>query len=136
VQGGVRGDDLQNQTVNWVLEKGIFSPEFLNRFDGVVVYEPLNRDDMLKIARLMLDDLKSNLEEKNIFLEFTEDTYRKLAEDGFDPAFGARPMKRIVNISIGDTIGKAILDGTVKEGDKILLLPGDKKSEFIISKYH
>ena len=58
----------------------------------------------------------------------------KLAKDGFDPAFGARPMKRIVNLSIGDLIGRSIIKGIIKEGDHFKLIPGSKPEEFSLEK--
>jgi ATP-dependent Clp protease ATP-binding subunit ClpC len=130
VSKGVKGEDLQKQVVNHVLETQLYSPEFLNRFDGVVVYEPLGTEELVAIARLMLGDLKQNLKKKNIDIVYGDEVVRKLATDGFDPAFGARPMRRIVNIDIGDLIGKAILRGEVKEGDKVEILPGSQKEQF------
>ncbi|MFV1917246.1 MAG: AAA family ATPase [Patescibacteria group bacterium] len=127
---GVRGEDLQNKVVNHVLEKGIFTPEFLNRFDGVVVYEPLREEDLVKIARLQLEDLAANLKSKNMYLQVTDDAARKLAVDGYDPAFGARPMKRIINLILGDLLGRAILSGELKEGNKIKIVPGKGKEEY------
>lgn len=135
VEKGVKGEDLQKSVVNFVLENELFSPEFLNRFDGVVVYEPLNPSDLVKIAKIMLEELALNLKKKNIVLEITDEASEKLSKDGYEPAFGARPMKRIININIGDVIGKQILSGEVKEGDKIKLLPGDGKGEFRLEKF-
>jgi ATP-dependent Clp protease ATP-binding subunit ClpC len=134
VQKEVRGEELQNSVVNHILEQQIFSPEFLNRFDGVVVYEPLEEEVLIRIANLMLSDLSENLKNKNIYLKPTSEAAQKLAKDGYEPAFGARAMRRIVNITLGDLIGKAILEGKVKEGDKIKLVPGTKKEEFSIEK--
>ncbi len=134
VKKGLKGEDLQREVLNNVMEKELFSPEFLNRFDGVVVYEPLKPDHLVKIAKLMLEDFSENLKTKSIELIASEETYEKLAKDGFDPAFGARPMKRLVNISLGDLVSKAILSGEVKEGDKIKIIPGEKKDEFLLEK--
>jgi ATP-dependent Clp protease ATP-binding subunit ClpB len=67
-------------------------------------------------------------------LQITDDVCEKLASDGYDPTFGARTMRRIVNLSLGDLIGRAILQGKVNEGDKIKLAPGVKKEEFSIEK--
>lgn len=130
VEKGVRGENLQKQVVNYVLEEGVFTPEFLNRFDGVVVYEPLKEEDLIKIARLMLGELAINLKEQNIYLEVTDEAAQKLAVDGYDPAFGARPMKRIINLVLGDLIGKAILTDDIKEGDKIKIIPAKGKEDY------
>jgi ATP-dependent Clp protease ATP-binding subunit ClpC len=134
VEKGVKGEDLQKQVLNHVMEKELFSPEFINRFDGVVVYEPLKHRHLVKIAKLMLGDLAENLKTKGIQLTASEKFYEKLATDGYEPAFGARPMRRLVNINLGDLISKGILSGDVKEGDKIKLVPGGKKDEFLYEK--
>jgi len=130
VGSGVRGEVLQKEVVNFVLEDGIFTPEFLNRFDGVIVYEPLKESDLVKIARLLLAELATNLREQNINLEITDEAAKKLAEDGYDPAFGARPMKRIINLILGDLLGKAILNGEIKESDRIKIVPGEGKEQY------
>jgi len=134
VAKGVRGENLQREVLNYVLEKEIFSPEFINRFDGVIVYEPLGEGELVKIANLMLNDLSENLRQKNINLIISEESIQKLARDGFDPAFGARPMRRIVNIVLGDLLGSAILKGEIKEGDKIRLMPDEGKGQFRFEK--
>jgi ATP-dependent Clp protease ATP-binding subunit ClpA len=113
-----------------VIKSNIFSPEFINRFDGVVVYEPLSEDHLLEIARLQLKILSQSLIEKDIILEFDEEAIKKIAREGYDPAFGARPMKRIIEIYLGDLIGKAVLEGQIGPGDKIRVLAGSGKNEF------
>jgi ATP-dependent Clp protease ATP-binding subunit ClpA len=130
VSKGVRGEDLQKKVIDHVLEQGIFSPEFFNRFDGVIVYEPLEEEDLKKIAKLLLDDLAKNLRKKEITLKVTDEAAAKLARDGFDPAFGARPMRRIVDLYLGDLMGKAILSGEISAGDSIKIIPGSKAKEY------
>lgn len=115
--------DIQKKVVDYVLEQGIFSPEFINRFDGVVVYEPLTKDHLVQIARLMLTKFAASLKKQNLYLNITDAMCAKLAEDGYDPAFGARPMSRIVNLTLGDIVGKAILNDTISSGDIIELVP-------------
>lgn len=134
VSKGITGEQLQKDTTEHVMKEGLFSPEFLNRFDGVVVYEPLNHDNLVEIARLILEDLGKNLSKKDIYLEVRDDTAEKLANEGYDPAFGARPIRRIVDLHIADIIGKAILEEKIKAGDKISILPSDKKLEFYVEK--
>lgn len=122
--------NLQEKVVEYILKDGKFSPEFVNRFDGVVVYEPLSFDNLIKVARIMLSDMVSNLEKRNIKLMFTEEAIVKLAKDGFEPEFGARPMRRLIELSIGDLLGKALLSEQIKPGDSVLVLPGNAKGEF------
>lgn len=122
----VSAEVLQKSVVDYVQKHNIFSPEFLNRYDGVVVFEPLTSDQLIKIANLQLQDLQKSLEQKNIHLEITPEVCQKLAADGFEPEFGARPMRRIIDISIGDILGRAILSNSIKSGDKICLVPDPK----------
>lgn len=131
---GVRGEELQKNVVNHVLEKEIFSPEFLNRFDGVIVYEPLGHKELVKIAKILLEELAENLKKKNVILNVTEELSVKLAKDGYEPEFGARPMKRIINLILGDLIGRALLSGEIKEGDEITIIPGEEKDEYSLVK--
>jgi ATP-dependent Clp protease ATP-binding subunit ClpC len=121
---------LQNQVVDYIQKNHIFSPEFLNRFDGVVVFEPLAPDQLEQIAQNMLKSLQNNLSEKNIRLEIDPAVFKKVAQDGFQPEFGARPMRRIVDIVIGDVLGKAILTNKLKEGDKVKLIVDDSESGY------
>ena len=96
VNAGVESEKLQEKLTNFVMEKGIFTPELLNRFDGVVVYSPLSKQHLFMIAKILLKELSESLKKKNIYLDVTDKAAQKLAEDGYDPAFGARPMRRII----------------------------------------
>lgn len=127
-------EDLQRNVLEYVQKNGLFSPELLNRFDGVVVYESLTSDKLVKVAHLQLNELAKNLTKKNMFLEITDDLAQKVAHDGYDPAFGARPMRRIVDLVLGDIIGKAILNGEIVEGDTFQLIPGQDKNSYSIQK--
>lgn len=108
------------QLMDYVLQKGLFSPELVNRFDGVVVYHPLTQDEIVKVTVLMLQTLSNKLKEaKNITLEVTPELAAKVAQAGFDPQFGARPIRRFIQDHIEDEIAKLIIDEKVKNGDKI-----------------
>lgn len=130
VSKGVTGENLQKEVVEHVLKERIFSPEFINRFDAVVVYEPLTVEHLEKIAQLLLGELGENLKSKGLKLEITKDAIKKVAEDGYDPAFGARPMERVINLVIGDILGKALLSGEVKEGDTLRIVPQSGKENY------
>jgi len=131
---GAENDSMQREIVDYILKEKIFSTEFLNRFDGVVVYEPLSRTDLEKIAKLKLDELKKRMDEKNINVDFHPDLHLKVAEDGYDPVFGARPMKRVVDIAIADTISQALISDAISSGDRIIIKPGNNKMEYIWEK--
>jgi len=132
VEKGIAGNELQKKVLDHVLKEGLFSPEFLNRFDGIVVFEPLKPEYLVKIAKLLVADLEENLKAKGVKVKLTDAAIEKLATDGYEPAFGARPMKRIVNLEIGDLLGKAVLKEEIQEGDKVTIdVEGGK---FVISK--
>jgi ATP-dependent Clp protease ATP-binding subunit ClpC len=130
VANGIKGEELQKSVVDFIQKEGLFSPEFLNRFDGVVVFEPIEGENLVKIAELMLRDLQTNLLKKNININFGEGLAEKVAKDGFDIEFGARPMRRVVDLVIGDVLGKAIIENEILPGDKIELLPGVGKDQY------
>jgi ATP-dependent Clp protease ATP-binding subunit ClpC len=129
---GVSPEVLQKEVVEYIQTQGIFSPEFLNRFDGVVVFQPLEQEELKAIAKLMLQEVAQNLVQKNVTLEITDDVCLKLAQEGYQPDNGARAMRRIVDLEIGDIIGKALLSGALKSGDHFRLVPGQSVSEYQI----
>ena len=130
VKKGTTGEDLQKKVVEYIQKEGIFSPEFLNRFDGVVVFEPLKEESLKSIAELMLKGLQQNLDRKNIKIDFDQEVVEKLAKDGYDVEFGARPMKRIVELVLGDVLGRAIIENKIRAGDSIRLISKEGKNNY------
>ena len=127
-QAVLKGRDLmeyKEEFINEILMRGIFKPEFLNRFDAVVLYRPLSREHFQKIAALMIKDIQNGLLEKNIEFSFDSELVVKIAEIGYNPEFGAREMKRVVQNKLENNIAKAILAGEIKEGDKITIDPAN-----------
>ena len=97
--------------------KRFFRPEFLNRIDGTIVFHALSREDMHEIVDLMLSEVSSNLIEKGISLDMTDEAKAWLAEKGYDPQFGARPLRRLIQDSVEDKLSDAILNGNLNPGD-------------------
>ncbi|MCL7927792.1 MAG: ATP-dependent chaperone ClpB [marine benthic group bacterium] len=114
------GDDweLVEVKVREALQQG-FKPEFLNRIDEIVVFKPLERDHLEQIVKLQLDRLAGYLAEREISLEVTPEARARIAEVGYDPAFGARPMKRAIQHLVSDPLAMAFLDGRYSDGDTI-----------------
>jgi len=119
VESGVRDQVLGERVIKYVQEEKIFSPEFINRFDGVVVFKPLSPADLRAIAKLMLIGLNKRLAEKDIAVKITDDLIAKIAQKGYQPSFGARPMKRVIQDEVEDQVAKRILEGSVKRGEEI-----------------
>lgn len=115
----------------WAELKRRMKPEFLNRLDEVVVFNPLGREQVKQIVEILLRKIKSRLEEREIELILSEKAKDFIAEVGFDPVFGARPLKRALADVVEDKLAELILEGKVKDGDKIEF---DVDSDYIIVK--
>jgi ATP-dependent Clp protease ATP-binding subunit ClpB len=98
-----------------------FKPEFLNRLDEVVLFDALTVDELAKIVELQVAELSRRLRERRLALEVTDGARAWLAMSGFDPAYGARPLRRLVQREIGDRLAKAILAGEIADGDTVLV---------------
>ncbi|MFC4495835.1 ATP-dependent chaperone ClpB [Streptomyces ovatisporus] len=96
-----------------------FRPEFLNRLDDVVVFSALSTDELSRIAALQIDGLRRRLAERRLELEVTPEALEWLAREGNDPAYGARPLRRLVQTAIGDRLAREILSGEVLDGDTV-----------------
>ncbi|MCQ4038494.1 ATP-dependent chaperone ClpB [Riemerella anatipestifer] len=96
-------------------------PEFINRIDEVVLFQPLNKREIGKIIQYLLRGFNKMLEKKNIILTSTEDALNYIREKGYDPSFGARPLKRLLQQEVLNQLSKEILAGNVNDGDRIIL---------------
>jgi len=96
-----------------------FRPEFLNRLDEIVVFRPLTKEQIRQIVEIQLSYLRARLAEKRISLELTEAAKDFLAERGYDPVFGARPLRRVIQRELETPLAQKILAGEVKEGDRV-----------------
>jgi ATP-dependent Clp protease ATP-binding subunit ClpB len=99
--------------------KGFFRPEFLNRIDEIIIFNPLTKELLTRIVDIQLERMKKFIREKNIDLCLTESAKKYFAEIGFDPVYGARPLKRILQKMILNELARRILDGTFQEGDTV-----------------
>ncbi|GGY30486.1 ATP-dependent chaperone ClpB [Streptomyces tanashiensis] len=111
-------EDVKKQQVLDVV-RASFKPEFLNRLDDLVVFSALDRAELGRIARLQIDRLAKRLAERRLTLDVTPAALEWLAEEGNDPAYGARPLRRLIQTAIGDRLAKEILAGEVVDGDTV-----------------
>jgi len=100
--------------------KKVFSPELLNRIDEVIVFDRLEREDIEKICKLLLDDVSSRARLRGVELSFSDEIYKYIADEGFDREFGARNLKRCVVRRIEDSFSEELLSGRIKSGDKVI----------------
>ena len=98
-----------------------FKPEFLNRLDDVVVFDALTLTELASIVDLQVRALANRLADRRLSLEVTQAAREWLASEGFDPAYGARPLRRLVQREIGDKLARKLLAGEVVDGDTILV---------------
>lgn len=129
IQTAVRAGTSTDQIKTHLLEeelRGVYRTELLNRFDGVIVFRPLTNDDVQQIAYLMIAQVAERLEAKGISFRATDEAVADLASKGFDPKFGARPLRRIIQEEVDNAIATALLEGRVGRRDTIVLHPGGR----------
>ena len=123
-----RGENLaekKNEVIETIVKEGIFKPELLNRFDGVILFEPIDSARLREIAKLMLERFRGRIRTRGIDLEITEDLVNFLMQFGSDPKFGARPMNRAIQDTVEQKIADKIIQGAIKPGEKIVLTAED-----------
>jgi ATP-dependent Clp protease ATP-binding subunit ClpB len=98
---------------------GFFKPEFVNRLDEIIRFRALTREDLARIVDIQLQHLERRLADRRIGLEVTPGAREVLAERGYDPTFGARPLKRVIQKELGDRLAVALLEGRYGEGDTV-----------------
>lgn len=105
--------------------KSIFRPEFMNRVDEVIVFNPLGKEELLKIVDIMLDEVKSRTLDCCIKLEIDDEAKKLLLERGYDPKYGARPLRRAIQKMLEDSLSNLMLEGTLTAGDKVFVTVAD-----------
>ncbi|MGJ8721221.1 MAG: AAA family ATPase, partial [Salinibacterium amurskyense] len=112
--------DARKAAVDDLVRKS-FKPEFINRLDDIVVFQPLSTDDLSQIVELDIDRLSKRLTDRRLQLAVTPDARSWLAERGYDPIYGARPLRRLMQREIDDKLAKALLAGHIRDGDTVLV---------------
>ncbi len=118
------GENLEDSQYNRIKSlvneelKQYFRPEFLNRLDEIIVFRQLSRDEVKDIAEIMLKEVFSRIKEKGISLTVSEDFKERLVEEGYNPSYGARPLRRAVMRLLEDSLAEEVLSGRIKDGDK------------------
>lgn len=110
--------------------KQTFRPEFLNRVDDIIVFHPLNEEHINKIVEIMLEELNQRLAEYDLKVEVSEEARAALVKEGFDPAFGARPLRRVIQKRLEDNISEEMLQGKIAPGDTITVTIKDGQYQF------
>jgi ATP-dependent Clp protease ATP-binding subunit ClpB len=111
----------QRRDAVMVAVRGSFKPEFVNRLDDVLVFEQLGLAELTRIVEVQLEQLAKRLADRRLSLSVSDDAKRWLAERGFDPVYGARPLRRLVQTAVGDQLAKELLAGEIRDGDEVLV---------------
>jgi ATP-dependent Clp protease ATP-binding subunit ClpB len=106
-----------------------FRPEFLNRIDEIILFRSLTMEDLRKIVDLQVDQLRARLAERNIRLELSVDALDLLAEQGYDPVFGARPLRRLIQDKVQNPLALRLLEGKISDGDTVLVTRSKKNRD-------
>ena len=114
-----------------VLLKSMFRPEFLNRIDETITFRRLDKEAIKTIVELQINRVHRRLEDKRIYLDVSESALEFLAEVGYDPLFGARPVKRAIQTYLENPLAKEILSGNFVENDTVLVEINDEKLSFL-----
>jgi len=115
---GMDEDDIERMVRQRLREEG-FRPEFINRIDEVIVFHQITREQMKRIVDIQLNRLRPRLQERHITLHLSENAKELLANLGYDPQFGARPLKRVIQKEVENRLARAILEGTILDGDTV-----------------
>jgi len=118
------GDNLQNferPLVDKLIADGLFKAELVNRFDEVVLFRPLNQEELTRIAMLMIEEVNRTLANQNVKVQLTEAALAEIVQTGYDPQFGARPMRRVIQNMVEDAVATRILGGQAEAGTVITL---------------
>ena len=121
--------NIQQEKKEIVMEelKQYFRPEFLNRLDEIILFNPLTKKDICAIINLLVEELNKRLSEKELIIEMTEEAKQFVLENGYDPLYGARPLKRFLQKHVETAVAKLILEGNVTGGDTIMIeMKGEK----------
>lgn len=121
IQRGYKLEQFEEQFVNELIDTGQFRPEFLNRFDEIVTFTPLSKPDLIQVVKLMIGGVNKTLEQQKISVEIDDTAIELLVERGYDPRLGARPMRRVIQKTIENTVAKLLLSGTVSPGTVITI---------------
>src|SRR5947209_4967302 len=115
---GMDEEEIQRTIRQQLREEG-FRPEFINRIDEVIIFHKITRDQMKRIVEIQINRLRPRLEERHITLHLSDAAKELLASEGYDPQFGARPLKRVIQKEVENRVARGILEGTIRDGDTV-----------------
>jgi ATP-dependent Clp protease ATP-binding subunit ClpC len=116
IERGIDIEKFESQFVDELIDSNLFRPEFLNRFDEIIMFRPLKKDELLQVVELIIKDINKTLELQKVSVTVSLDAREYLVDAGYDPRLGARPMRRVVQRAVENTVAKKVLSGEVEAG--------------------
>jgi ATP-dependent Clp protease ATP-binding subunit ClpC len=129
VKSGNALDDFERPLIDKLIAEGQFKPELVNRFDEVVLFRPLTEEELSLVAQVMLQDVNKTLANQQITVQLTPEALRQIVHQGYDPEFGARPIRRIIQKTVENAVAVKILQGQTQPGNTIVLDVSDLTTE-------
>ena len=118
------------ESIEQALKKS-FRPEFLNRIDDIVIFDPIERDQLLRIVDIMVEDIKSRMLNNGVRLEFSNEVREWIADEGYDAEYGARPLRRAIQRKIENPLSTMLLQGDLSEGSQVKIILSQGELDFI-----
>lgn len=119
IERGIDIEKFESQFIDELIESNLFKPEFLNRFDEIIMFRPLKKDELLQVVDLIIKDVNKTLELQKVSVTVSQDAKEYLVDAGYDPRLGARPMRRVVQRAVENTVAKQVLSGAVEAGGTV-----------------
>jgi ATP-dependent Clp protease ATP-binding subunit ClpC len=119
IDRGYKLDQFEQKFTDELISSGQFRPEFLNRFDEIVVFRPFTQDELVQVLDMILAGVNKTLEPQKVSVTVEDDAKKFLVEKGYDPRLGARPMRRVVQKAVENTVAKQMLSGAIGTGDSL-----------------
>ena len=129
IEAGSQLEQIEKDFINSIIAKNIFKPEFLNRFDETVLFRPLTEAELVQVVDLLITSVNKNLSRQKVSVTLTQEAKEWLAHKGYDPQFGARPLRRMVQRTVENVVAKRILLSTFRPGTNLQLDVSDLEQE-------
>ena len=130
IERGYEVQQFEHQFVDELINSGQFRPEFLNRFDEIVVFRPFTKDELIQVCDIILAGVNKTLEPQKVSVVVEDEAKLILVDQGYDPRLGARPMRRVIQKAVENTVAKQMLSGTVNPGDMITITAEQVRAVF------
>ena len=118
------------ESIEQALKKS-FRPEFLNRIDDIVIFDSIERDQLLRIVDIMVEDIKSRMLNNGVRLEFANEVREWIADEGYDAEYGARPLRRAIQRKIENPLSTMLLQGDLSEGSQVKIILSQGELDFV-----